>query len=203
VRTVAIIGACVGLVASACVSAPNNGPLGEGFNLHPAITSVDTAKPPHFAWVELDQQNYVALLLVQPGRGVTLLYPRDSALDNRLSAGAHQITFALISGRATLDSLNRLRRRTPGRGDTLRTMAEQRTASSMSAQLPLDNFLLLFSSPEQISYARIHDKLTGVSIPTDDMEALNAVSKAVKSTLPTEPREWGAYYRLIDVTPPR
>jgi hypothetical protein len=50
---------------------------------------------------------------------------------------------------------------------------------------------------------RVHDKLTGVSIPTDDMEALNAVAKAVKSTLPTEPREWAAYYRLVDLTTPR
>lgn len=201
-RTVAIIGASVGFVASACVSSPNAGPLGEGFNLHPAITSVDTAKPPQFAWVELDQQNYVALLLVQPGRGVTLLYPRDSSLDNQLSAGAHQLTFALTSGRALLDSLNRSRRRTPGREDTLRTIAEQRTPSSMAAQPP-DNFLLFFSSPEQISYVRVHDKLTGVSIPTDDIEALNAVAKAVKSTLPTEPREWAAYYRLVDFTTPR
>jgi len=189
-------------VANACASAPTAGAIGEGFDVHPAVTSVDTAKPPHFAWIELDRQNWVALLLVQPGRGVTLLYPRDSATDNKLTAGAHQLTFTLSNTRATVDSLNRARRRTPGREDTLRTITEQRT-SAPPAQMQ-DNYLLLFSSPELLTWTRVHDKLTGVSIPIDDMEALNAVAKAVKSTQPTEPREWGAYYRLIDLTaPPR
>jgi hypothetical protein len=185
------------------VSAPNAGALGEGFNLHPAITSVDTARPPKFAWIDLDQQDYVVLVLVQPSRGVTLLYPRDSVTDNRLSAGAHQLTFLLASSRASIDSLNRLRRRTPQREDSLRIASERRAPSGVSTPATTDNFLLLFASPEPISYARVHEKLTGISIPIDDMEALNAVAKAVKATLPTEPREWGAFYRLADLTPPR
>jgi hypothetical protein len=185
------------------VSTPNAGPLGEGFNLHPAVTSVDTAKPPTFAWIELDQQDYVALVLVQPSRGVTLLYPRDSVTDNRLSAGAHQLTFLLSATRASMDSLNRVRRRTPQREDSMRIASERRAPSSMSAPAATENYLLLFASPEPISYARVHEKLTGISIPIEDMEALNAVAKAVKSTLPTEPRQWAAYYRLIELAPPR
>lgn len=199
-RTIAVMIAGTALVVSACATAPTSGALGEGFNHHPAVTAVDTARPPHFAWVELDQQDYVALLLVQPGRGVSLLYPRDSAMDNRLTAGAHQLTFSLPNNRALLDSLNRQRRRTPGREDTLRTVAEQRAASGMAPPQTMDNYLLLFASPEPITYAKVHDKLSGVSIPIDDMEALNAVAKAVKSTLPTEPREWGAFYRLLDLS---
>jgi hypothetical protein len=31
------------------------------------------------------------------------------------------------------------------------------------------------------------------------MEALNAVAKAVKSTIPNEPREWGGYYQLVEL----
>jgi hypothetical protein len=93
-----------------------------------------------------------------------------------------------------------MRRRTPGRQDTLRTVAEQRAASGMAATPTFESYLLLFASPEQISYTRVHEKLAGVSIPIEDMEALNAVSKAVKATLSTEPRAWGAFYHHVDIT---
>lgn len=193
--SIALIALC------ACATAPRSGPLGEGFNLHPAITSIDTAHPPRSAWIELDQQNYAVLLLVTPGRGVTVLFPRDSNANNRLGAGAHQLTFNIPVPRSVTDSLNRTRRRTPERTDTLRSVAERR-ASAPPVQLA-STYLLLVASPQRLSYARVLEKTAGVSIPLEEMEALNAVAKAVKSTITAEPREWAAFYRTAAVTPER
>jgi hypothetical protein len=202
VRTVAVVCATLPLLAAACASAPNAGALGEGFDLHPAITAVDSAIPPHSAWIDLDKQQYVVLLLVTPGRGVTILYPRDTIVDNRLSAGAHELTFVLTSQRAQIaqvDSLNRMRRRTSAGDDSLRRGAER--GARGGAPATYQPYLLLVASPQPLSYARIRDKISGVSIPIDEMEALNAVSKTVKATLTTEPREWASYYRAVNVTP--
>jgi hypothetical protein len=202
VRTAAVLCASLPLVIAACASAPTSGALGEGFDYHPAITAVDTAVPPHYAWIDLDKQQYVALLLVTPGRGTTILYPRDSIADNLLGAGAHQLSFQIRSQRAAVDSLDRLRRRTPARQDTLRRTAEERT-SGRGPQPVYETYLLLVTSPQKLSYSRIQEKTAGVSIPIEVNEALNAVSKAVKATLTTEPREWAAYYRQVSITPSR
>ena len=45
----------------------------------------------------------------------------------------------------------------------------------------------------------IIDKTAGVSIPLVDNEALNAVGKAIRSTLP-EPRTMAGYYQIIELT---
>jgi hypothetical protein len=203
VRTAVVSVMALSGIVLACASAPTSGPLGEGFSLHPAITSTDTAHPPRSAWIDLDKEQYVALLLVTPGRGVTLLYPRDSVTDNHLSAGAHQLAFNLTATRdptrSTVDSLNRARRRPVAR-DTVRSVTEQR---GMAQQAAFDTFLLLVTSPQPLVYSRVREKIVGVSIPIENDEALNAVAKAVKSTLIAEPREWAAFYRQVALTPDR
>lgn len=191
-------------MALACASVPKAGPLAEGSTATPRISAVDTTKPPKSAWIQLDQPAYVALMLVAPGRSATLLYPSDSTVDNHLSAGAHQLNFRVPGMLVITDTTRAADRRDqqrdtsvlfPGRTDP--TRGTSRTAAVVAPNTPV--FLLLVTSPQPLVFRRIVEKTAGVSIPSAEMEALNAVAKAVKSTLTVEPREWAGYYQQIDL----
>ena len=187
---------------AACASAPTAGPLGEGTVVHPGITFVDTTFPPRHASVRLEQPGYVALLLVAPGHSATLLFPADSVTPNQFPAGTHQIGFQIPGLLAATDSMLALSR---GR-DTSRLSTRARSSrTGTMAPLPpaTPTFLLVVTSPQQLSHRRIVEKTAGVSIPLVETEALNAVGKAIKSTIANEPREWAGYYRLIELRRPR
>jgi hypothetical protein len=180
----------------ACVSAPNAGRLADDSSMDPRILASDSGHPPKSATIQLDRPGYVALLLVAPGHSATLLYPRDSATNNQLGAGAHQLTFQIPSGLVlsdtAADNRGRLRRDTA-------TAARVRTR--IVATPPIDpamgSFLLLLTSPQRLDYARMVERTRGVSLPTIDTEALNAIAKAIKSTLSLEPRDLaGFFYRI-------
>jgi len=198
VRTAALYVMAIGIFGAACVSAPLTGALGEGSAPSPSITAVDSAFPPKHAWVQISQAGYAALLLVAPGHSATLLYPSDSITNNQLSAGAHQLTFQLPDVLAQTDSV----RLAPRARDTSGVSARPRTMRTRTmAPLPptTPTYLLLVTSPQPLDYKRILEKTAGVSIPNIELEALNAVGKAIKSTIPSEPREWAGYYRLVEL----
>ncbi|HJQ19833.1 MAG TPA: hypothetical protein VJ867_05740 [Gemmatimonadaceae bacterium] len=189
---------------AACASTPASGPLTEGWTTTPRITAVDTAHPPSSAWIQLDQPSYAVLLLVVPSHSATVLYPADSSVDNHLSAGAHQVTFRVPGALALSDTIRAPRGRDttivyPGGVDPNRRTA--RSSGPMTVQPPA--FLLLVTSPHPLVFSRIVQKTAGVSIPSMEMEALNAVAKTVKNTIVTEPREWSGYYQQVDVNPRR
>lgn len=192
-----LVGAVV--AGAACASAPSSGPLGEGAAPRVEITATDSSLPPQHATVQLAQPSYVALILVAPGHSATLLYPRDSTTSNQFQAGTHLLPFQIPGMMVLTDSM--LRMQPVPRGDTTRIGA--RRTGRGTALPPLSpmtpTYLLAVSSPQQLSYARILEKTVGVSIPTIDSEALNAVGKAIKSTIANEPREWSGFYRLIEV----
>jgi hypothetical protein len=172
--------------------------------------SADTAHPPGGSSVELDQPGYVAVLLVAPGLNATLLYPPDSTTNNRLDAGTHQLMFHVPNLLVQFDSarnpdrapLGRRQRDSsnlnPGRQryDTNSRSRQGRT-NTLTPTTP--TYLLLFTSPQPLVYQRLVEKTAGVSIPTIDTEALNAVAKAIKATIPGESREWAAYYQRIEL----
>jgi hypothetical protein len=154
----------------------------------------------------MDQPGYAALLLVAPGHSATLLYPADSTTDNKLSAGSHLLTFQVPAPIARADSM-----RDPGRMrqvDSTRrgTVGSSRTRSQTPTYTPIPPMtqlsLLLVTSPQPLDYRRILERTRGVTIPTDELEALNAIGKAIKSTIPTEPREWAGYYQHVELLRP-
>lgn len=207
-RIVSQFGIAMALAALACVSVPNAGPLAEGSTASPRITAVDTAHPPRSAWVQLDRAEYAVLLLVAPGHSATLLYPDDSLVDNRLSAGAHQITFDVPRTLVFVDSIRNPDRVPPARerGDSsilypgridTSLGRPQRGLPSISPTAPV--YLLLVTSPEKLTYRGVVAKTAGVSIPSVEMEALNAVAKAVKATIANEPRQWAGYYQRVEL----
>jgi len=207
VRLVPACSAVLLVVALACASAPQAGPLADGEAQHPVITAVDSSVPPRSAWIQMDQPGYAALFLVAPGHSATLLYPPDSLTSNKLTAGTHVLNVAvpeLLVQRDTLRNADRAgyprqRRDTLGRsagrqpGDTLQPRG--RTAISPTTA----TYLLLVTSPQPLVYSRLVEKTAGVSIPLLENEALNAVAMAVKSTIASEPRDWAAYYKRVAV----
>jgi hypothetical protein len=193
------------LALSGCRSSPNAGPLGEGMTGATRIVAVDTARPPASVDIELERASYVAVLLVAPGHSATLLYPRDTVPVSRLDAGKSTVSFRIpdlfvrsdsqmISQRRAQrirqDSLERVRART---GRTRPT-----TLPPPSPETP--TYLLVVASPQELSYARIIEKTAGVSIPLVEAEALNAVGKAIRSTLASEPRELAAFFQLVTIS---
>ena len=193
----------IGTFVSACVSTPVNGTLGEG-PVYPRITAVDSLHPPRSAWIEMDQPGYAAVLLVAPGHSATLLYPRDSLTNNKLTPGAHLISFQIPDLLVQTDSLRPRRQQSDS---ALRNRGGMRAASRGAGPPPVPattpTYLLLVTSPQPLSYQRIIEKTAGVSIPSIEAEALNAVAKAIKATIPSEPREVSGYYQHVELRKPR
>ena len=201
-RTAVPYSIALACVALACVSTPSAGPLADGSALRPRITAVDSQLPPRAAWVDLDQPAYAVLLLVAPGHSATLLYPSDSTFDNRLSAGAHQLTFRIPDLLVAQDSIrnpDRRRQRDSIAIRTTRRRADTSRTRLMSIAPTTPTYLLLVTSPQPLVYQRVIEKTAGVSIPSIEDEALNAVAKAVKSTIAAEPRDWAGYYRRVEL----
>ncbi|HET9454378.1 MAG TPA: hypothetical protein VFO66_08855 [Gemmatimonadaceae bacterium] len=200
------IGCLAALVAiGACSSSPNAGPLGDGMSGATKIVAVDSARPPAAVQVDLEQPAYVAVLLVAPGHSATLLYPRDSVTDNRLGAGRATVRFEIPALLIRNDSAMIVRRREDRRREDSLARVRSRTRSTGRSPVPLPlgpetpTYLLLVTSPQPLEYERIIDKTAGVSIPLVDSEALNAVGKAVRSTL-AEPRTMAGYYQLVELS---
>ena len=190
------------LVVWACAKQATFGALGDSASppVTTRITAVDSARPPRHLSVQLDQPGYAAVILVAPGHSATLLYPADSSTDNRLTVGAHTLRFQIPEVLVQTDS-QRAAAMTRARDSGF--SARRTRPRGLTPLLPTTpTYLLVISSPQQLSFPRIREKTFGVSIPLDDMEALNAVAKSVKSTLPSEPREWAGYYQLVEIRPP-
>jgi len=203
VRIPALGIATLALFGAACASTPDTGALGEGVAPLGRIVGVDTAHPPTAAGVELESPAYGALLLVAPGYSATLLYPDDSTTNNRLSAGTNTLSFRIPKGLLQRDSMLR-NPRTAAR-DTAMHGRRPAIARVGTGPLPpeVPTFLLLVTSPQPLDYRRIREKTVGVSLPVVETEALNAVGKAIKATIATEPRTWAGHYQRIELTRPR
>jgi hypothetical protein len=197
------------LALSACLNPPPvGGALGEGTADQPTIMAVDsTVHPPKSVSVKLDKDAYTALVLVIPGHSASLLYPPDSTTDNKLSAGAHDIGFRIPGPLALSDSARLLRaREARARADSISAGTRPPSRASGPGFMPIPpntiTYLLVVTSPQPLVYQRMLDKTAGWSIPVDDMEALNAVAKQVKSTIANSPRDWSAAYHVLQLQPP-
>jgi hypothetical protein len=195
----------------ACASSPNAGPLGDGMGGAAAIVSVDSALPPKALGVRLDQPSWVTVLLVAPGHSATVVFPRDSATSNRFDAGTVTVPIDIPAVLVQSDSaLIRQRRSAASRQDSiLRARSRGRTmggSGSPALMLPIPpqipTYLLVVTSPQPLVYERVMERTAGMSIPVIESEALNAIGKAVRSTLAAEPRTISAYYRMVELNRP-
>ena len=191
--------ALAAVALGACVRPVSVGPLGEGSSNYPSITAVDSAKPPKFVSVRLDHDAWVVVLLVAAGHSATLLYPADSLADNRHASGAVDLAISIPSPLVRRDTSPRPMSQR-GRVDTITRNRNRQTGGVVPLEPTTPTYLLVITSPQPLRFARIVEKTAGVSIPLLESEALNAVGKAVKSTLTQEPREWAGYFQQIHLT---
>lgn len=194
------------IVGLSCVKTPTAGLLGEGATSAPKLVAIDTTRPPKTLSVQLDRSAYAAVLLVAPGHSATLLYPRDSLTDNKLAAGTSVLSIDVPGVLVRNDSVIVARRASQRREqDSLLRRGSRSRAQRTNTPAPIPpatlTYLLLVTSPQPLSYSRILTKTAGVSIPLIELEALNAVGKAIKSTLASEPREWAGFYQRIELSP--
>ena len=207
-RTMWMMGAAAATVAAvACAPAkPKLGPIGEVPTNPTRITAVDSGHPPTSVSVQLDEPGYAAVLLVAPGHSATLLYPPDDTTRNRLDAGAHQLRFTVPDNLIPMDSARMAaamaRARERDRDTTVRTRQRAPITRTTPIQPLTPTFLLVVTSPQPLSYTRITERTNGVSIPLGDLEALNAIGKTVKSTIPAEPRVWAGFYQQVQLRKP-
>jgi hypothetical protein len=196
----AALSAALTIGTAACASAPKAGAIGETPAVPARITAVDSGRPPRNVSVQLDQQSYAAVLLVAPGHSATLLYPADSTTNNRLDAGTHVLPVTVPERLVQTDSVaiaGLIRAR-----DSARVRVRGPTMRTPPIPTATPTYLLVITSPQQLDYQRIVARTVGVSIPLQDLEALNAVGKAIKGTLTIEPREWHGFYQMVELRRP-
>jgi hypothetical protein len=192
------------LVVVGCASAPQPRQLGQYTALTPRLAVVDSERPPRNLTVDLSAPASVVVVYVAPGRSTRIVYPSDSVVPARLSAGSHRITATwprprLSSDSARRDSIARAnqartRRDTIGRANVPR---RPMALPDPEAGLAPMGYLLLFATPAPLQYGEVRRKVEGVTTPLDVDEALNAIAKQVRSTLdPAAP--WAGY--AVEVT---
>ena len=181
-----------------CAGAPKPRQLGEYSVLTPRLAVVDSEHPPVNLTVELSAPASIVVAYVSPGRSTRIVYPADTMGAARLAAGVQRITASWPAPRAALDrarrdsiaraNAGRVGRDTIGRGRTQTIRALPDPESGLAPE----GYLLLFATPSSLPYAEVRRKVEGVTTPLDDDEALNAIAKQVRSTLPGS-AQWAAY----------
>lgn len=185
------------LVASACASTGDFGQLGT-FDAHaPTVAMVQGEERPTNLDITLGTPGYVVVLFVLPARGATVIYPGDStrAENNYFTTGTHRITTTFTDRDKLIDTTFLVRRA----GDTVRTRRQEpRARRIVPSEIERQGYLLLIASQDTLDAAKIRSRLDGVTIPMEDAEALNAVSKLVVQTTRRD-RPWSGYYRAVVV----
>jgi hypothetical protein len=190
--------AAAALVASACAK-PRPIQLGPDQTLAPRLTVSDSERPPRTLTVELAEPASVVVLAVFPGRGATIVWPKDSTQTLQLARGTHRLPVDTVRLPANPDTV--LFRRPPAAprdtGRAARRQARDReipidTARILRALGPESAHFLVFASRVPLSYTIIRRRVEGVTIPLSPNEALNTVGKILDATLPGD-AQWAAY----------
>jgi hypothetical protein len=187
-----------------CASAPQPRELGNYSALVPRLAVVDSERPPVNLTVSLSAPASIAVIYVAPGRSTRIVYPADSTVAVRLTAGSHRITAAWPRSRLTAGAARRdsVARAASARRDSIaRANAARVTAlPDPEAGLAPVGYLFLFATPSPLPYEEVRRKVEGVTTPLDTDEALNAIAKQVRATLDPSAR-WAGYALEVVVQP--
>jgi len=170
--------------------------FGEYRDLAPKVAPAQGERIPQHLTVQIARPANVAVFLVAPGRASRLLFPADSTQSTYVEAGSHLVETSLA--RAALSDTSRLIRQ-PAQGRSTRQPSGARGSRGSIGRdsLPVFSFtqhgyLLIFASQEPLSYAALSTRVAGLSIPIDDNDALNTVTKLIRSTT-SRNGPWAAY----------
>jgi hypothetical protein len=143
--------------------------------------------------VQLARPANVAVFLVVPGRATVLLFPADSTQSEYVEQGSHLVQTAAAKG--ALSDTSRLVRLPQGGN-------RQPSRAGRTGGFPRDSvgtfgfnqhgYLLMFASQQPMPYHTLATRVAGLSVPIDDDDALNTVTKLIRETTQvTGP--WAAY----------
>jgi hypothetical protein len=174
-------------ILAACASAhPRT--YGDYGSLAPQISAQKGERIPQHVTLQLNRPANVAVFLVIPGRGSQLIFPADSTSSGQVEAGSHLVTTSVQ--RNALSDTSRLirmpnQRQQPTRGRTARD-------SLNPLGLTGDGYLLMYASEQPLPFKILSTRVSGLSIPIDDNDALNTVTKLIRETTRTS-GPWAAY----------
>jgi hypothetical protein len=183
------------LLAGCATSQPAH--FGQYNDLGPKVAATKGERLPLHVTVQLAKPANVAIFLVAPGRATTLLFPQDSVQPGFVEAGAHLVETTLAKN-AVSDSSRLVRR--PGQPTGQPVGGNRQTGNrgrGTGSDLPTFGFnqrgyLLIYASQDPLPYATLASRVAGISVPIDDTDALNTVTKLVRETTKTTGR-WAAF----------
>lgn len=182
----------VGLLVGCASSKPHV--FGAYNDLAPQVAPTQGERAPLHLTVQLARPANVAVFLVSPGRASRLLFPADSTQSTYVEAGSHLVETSLT--RAALSDTSRLIRRPPQQTGARPTPSSRGRVTSRDS-LPQYSFnqhgyLLIYASQEPLNYAALSTRVAGLSIPIEDSDALNTVTKLIRETT-SKSGPWAAY----------
>jgi len=169
--------------------------FGQYNDLAPKVAPTQGERIPQHLTVQLGRPANVAVFLVAPGRATRLLFPADSTQSTYVEAGSHLVETSLA--KLALTDTSRLIRRPPQPTRGNRQPSGARGSRGISDSLPTfafnqHGYLLIYASQGPLSYAALSSRVAGLSIPIEDDDALNTVTKLIRGTTPRQ-GPWAAY----------
>jgi hypothetical protein len=188
IRSVAFL-AILGALPACASNKPHT--FGSYDALAPKVTPQAGERTPRHLTVELSKGANVAIFLVVPGRGSRLLFPADSMAPGFLAAGSHVVETTDLRGALSDTSALIRRPAQPGQGG--QPQRAGRNSADINGGFGLTHgYLLLYASQDPLPYGILSTRVAGISIPIEDDDALNTVTKLIRSTTRTT-GQWAAY----------
>jgi hypothetical protein len=165
-------------------------------DLAPQVAPTQGERVPQHLTVQLARPANVAVFLVVPGRASRLLFPADSTQSTYVEAGSHLVETSLT--KAALSDTSRLIRRPPEQTGARPTPGSRTGRPGMGRDsLPTlgynqHGYLLIFASQEPLTYAALNTRVAGLSVPIEDSDALNTVTKLIRETT-SKSGPWAAF----------
>jgi hypothetical protein len=189
-KTAAVVMLAGGLLA--CASAKPR-QYGQFNDLDPRVAPQQGERLPQHVTVQVAKPANIAVFLVMPGRGSTLLFPADSNQSGYMEAGSHLVETSYK--RVALTDSGRVARLPQGQQGPRQLPGRAR--GNPRDSIPQFSFnqrgyLLVYASAEPLPYSTLSTRVSGISIPIEDEDALNTVTKLIRQqTRTTGP--WAAY----------
>jgi hypothetical protein len=173
--------------------------FGQYTDLGPKVAPQQGDRIPRHLTVQLARPANVAVFLVVPGRGSELLFPADSAQSQYMEGGSHLVETSRARMAAN-DSSRLIRRPTPAPAPTSQNPPQRGRGNARGTfgdSLPLlgpnqHGYLLIYASQEPLTYQTLKTRVSGLSIPIEDDDALNTVTKLIRGTTKTN-GPWAAF----------
>jgi hypothetical protein len=188
----------VGVLLVTVAGCFHSGPhlYGQYVDLAPKVAPTAGERTPRHLTVQLAKPANVAVFLVVPGRGSTLLFPQDSLQSQYVEAGSHLVETAAaknaLSDTSRLARLPGSNQQPPGqRGPAGGRNGSRQSAFSRDSTLGMGvgfnqrGYLLIYASQQPLNYSLLTTRVAGLSLPIEDDDALNTVQKLIRSVTQT------------------